>query len=69
MFSFHRLTMPPEPPTPPPALLSPGGAIALIQGDIILSIILHYPVESYRLNSHTDRIMDMIMDMIMDRMM
>ena len=26
------------------------------QGDIILSIILYYPVESYRLNSHTDRI-------------
>ena len=27
------------------------------QGDIILSIILYYPVESYRLNSHTYRIM------------
>ena len=26
------------------------------QGDIILSIILYYPVESYRLNSDTDRI-------------
>ena len=26
------------------------------QGDVILYIILYYPVESYRLNSHTERI-------------
>ena len=26
------------------------------QGDIILSIIMYYPVESYRLKIHTDRI-------------
>ena len=39
------------------------------QGDIILSIIMYYPAESYRLNRHTDRIIQDIVDRMMDRMM